>query len=231
MSARGARRRGSKTAAATQYLSFSEMTLVQSHGRWTLTEAQSIELFSGLRDDLEKLSLGAYFAELLEAVADEDNPNPEILGLGLNALFALSEGKKPLLLVKAAFEMRLMCLAGFEPMLSCCAVCGNREPDHPSLSAAGGTLCCSACKQKTMGTKLPLCPGSLAALRHITGCDSKRIFSFAVGQATLLQLSEISELYALTQLDRGFQTLDFYKSVRSPLDTCSEDMGDCNESV
>jgi DNA repair protein RecO (recombination protein O) len=76
VSARGARRRGSKTAAATQYLSFSEMTLVQSHGRWTLPEAQSIELFSGLRDDLEKLSLGAYFAELLEAVADEDNPSP-----------------------------------------------------------------------------------------------------------------------------------------------------------
>lgn len=74
--AKGARRRGSKTAAGTQLFTFSEMTLYSGRGGWTLTETRSIEQFQGLRDDIEKLALGAYFAEMLESLSDEDTPKP-----------------------------------------------------------------------------------------------------------------------------------------------------------
>ncbi len=127
VSARGAMRRGSKLAAAVQPLAFSDMTLYHSRDRWTLTEAQTIELFDGLSADLKLLALGSYFAELMEAVSDEDSPNPALLNLGLNALFLLSENEKNPLLIKAAFEMRLMCLAGYEPAVSECAVCGRDD--------------------------------------------------------------------------------------------------------
>jgi DNA repair protein RecO len=120
-------RRGSKLAAAVQPLAFSDMTRYHSRDRWTLTEAQTIELFDGLSADLKLLALGSYFAELMEAVSDEDSPNPALLNLGLNALFLLSENEKNPLLIKAAFEMRLMCLAGYEPAVSECAVCGRDD--------------------------------------------------------------------------------------------------------
>ena len=93
VSAKGARRKGSKTAAATQLLCFSEMTLSENRDRYTLTEARPIEMFEGLRFALEKLALGSYFAQVLEAASDEDMPNPELLSLGLNALYVLSEDK------------------------------------------------------------------------------------------------------------------------------------------
>ena len=102
VSAKGARRKGSRIAAATQLFAFSDMTLSHNRDRWTLTEAQCIESFSGLSDELERAALGAYFCELLEAVSDEA-PNPEILSLGLNALYALGQEKKPEAIVKAAF--------------------------------------------------------------------------------------------------------------------------------
>ena len=57
--ARGALRKSSKTAAATQQLTYSEMTLFGNRGRWTVNEASVKEAFSGLRMDMEALSLGS----------------------------------------------------------------------------------------------------------------------------------------------------------------------------
>ena len=90
--ARGALRKSSRTAAATQQLTYSEMTLFGNRGKWTVNEAQVKEGFDGLRGDMEKLALGAYFAECMEALSVEDQPEPALLQLGLNCLYALSRG-------------------------------------------------------------------------------------------------------------------------------------------
>ena len=50
--ARGALRKSSKTAAATQQLTYSEMTLFGNLGRWTVNEATMKEGFDGLRTDI-----------------------------------------------------------------------------------------------------------------------------------------------------------------------------------
>ena len=39
------------------------------------------------------------------------------------------------------------------------------------------------------------------------------LLSFEIGQENLEKLSNLSEAYLLTQLERGFTTLDFYKSL------------------
>ena len=84
--AKGARSRRSRVTAATQFLAYSEMTLTERRGWQILSEANTIELFSGVREDLERLSLASYFAELTDAVTYEDLPAGEILPLLLNAL-------------------------------------------------------------------------------------------------------------------------------------------------
>ena len=215
VSAKGARRRGSKTAAATQFLAFSELTLCETRGRFTLTEARSLELFEGLRQDIELLSLGSYFAEALEATSDEDSPGTEILSLGLNALFALAEGKRPPELVKAAFETRLAALAGFEPMLDACAVCGKEDPEAPSLSLNGGALHCRSCRPAGAGMSAELCRDSLFAMRYIISADPKRVFSFTIAGAARERLCRAAEAYLLAQLGHSFRTLDFYRSIKS----------------
>jgi DNA repair protein RecO (recombination protein O) len=214
VSARGALRRGSRLAAASQLFAYSHMTLYHSRDRWTMTEAQTVELFSGLSAEVDILALGSYFAELLEAVSDEDSPNPEVLSLGLNALYALSRNKKNPLLVKAAFETRLMCLAGFEPLLAGCAVCGKTEPDEPQLDLNGGAVCCGGCLPDSGNGTAQLDPASLDALRYVTSCGAKKVFSFKLPDDALALLSRASEAYVSAQLDRTFKTLEYYKSVK-----------------
>ena len=151
--ARGARRKGSRVAAACQLLAYSEMTLYE-RGQWTMLDAaNTIELFGGLRQDLTALSLAAYFAELTEAVAD--GCGGDVLPLLLNALYALSALRKPPQLVKPAFQLRLMALAGYEPMADACALCGAPEPENPMLDVVHGVVHCGKCREKG-GLSLPL---------------------------------------------------------------------------
>lgn len=87
--ARGARRKGSRIAAGSELLAFSELVLYQRGNWYYLDEASTISLFDGIRQDIELLSLASYFAEMTECVTAEDEPVPEILSLLLNSLYAL----------------------------------------------------------------------------------------------------------------------------------------------
>lgn len=206
--ARGARRKNCKFAAAAQSLAYSEWTLCQRKDWHYASDASTLELFGGLRGDLPALALGCYMAELTEAVCPEAVPAPELLRHLLNGLYALSALHKPPALVKPAFELRLLCLAGYEPLADACAVCGREDPENPVLDAVQGVIRCQSC-----GGGRPLCRDSLAALRHIVYGDPRRLYSFRLGGEPLRRLSAASEAFLHAQLERSFATLDFYKSV------------------
>ena len=215
VSAKGVRRRGSKLAAATQFLSYAEMTLFCNRNRWTLTEARPIALFEGLREDVELLALGAYFAELLEVLSDAETAVPEMLSLGLNGLYALSESLRPAMLVKAAFELRLVSMAGFAPLLDGCAGCGAADINSAYLDLSGGVIYCENCVSKGTGKCLPLRRGALSAARHIAEADVRRVFSFSLGEEALKQLADACEAYAVHQLDHEYGSLSYYKRITS----------------
>ena len=188
--ARGCRKKGSAIAAGCQLLAWSEMVLYDYQGRWSVKESATQRLFQGVRDDVQRLALGCYFAEVAELLAVEGLPSPELLSLTLNSLHALDKmPEKPLPLVKSAFEWKAMALAGYEPLLEDGKVRGE-------------------------GISLPLPPPALAALEHILHGDPRRLFSFQLGEEPLKQLAGASEAYLRTQLERGFSTLDYYKSLR-----------------
>jgi DNA repair protein RecO (recombination protein O) len=214
--ARGCRRKGSPVAACAQLLAWSDMTLFEYKDHYTLTEGSTIALFRHMREDLEKLALGSYFAQVVETVAEEGRPQPELLSLLLNSLYALDALDRPLPLVKAAFELRLLCVAGYAPLVDACPVCGADDPEGAQLNLTDGALHCAACRgEMGGGISMPLTGGAVAALRHIVCGEPKRLFSFRVDRESLRQLSDAAEAFLLTQLERGFQTLDFYKQLQS----------------
>lgn len=212
LKARGLRRKNSPLIAPCQLLAYGEFTLFEYRGQYTINEAHSIELFQGLRRDLTKLSLGTYFAQAAELISQEDLPNPELQSLVLNCLYALGKLELPQEQIKAVFELRAACLAGYTPDLYGCHVCGSQTPDLFDLSA--GHLECKKCRSAlSTGIRLPVTPALLEAMQFICLCEPKKLFSFRVGPDTLKMLSGLTEAYLLTQLEQGFSTLDFYKSL------------------
>lgn len=213
VSARASRKKGGGISAAAQMLVWSEMTLYEYRQRWSLKEAVTQREFRGVRKDLDRFALACYFAEVIDQLAPELLPAPELLALILNALYALENLDRPQELIKAAFELRAMCLAGYEPMLQGCAVCGQ-EPVQPYFHLREGVLHCKDCSAGP-GENVPLCRDSLAAMRHIIQTPAKRLYSFRLGREAQGRLSRACEGFLLTQMDRSFHTLEFYKQIRA----------------
>lgn len=210
VTARGCQKRNSTTAAACQILVWSEFVLSEYNGRWTVKEVAIDMPFLSLTQDIVRLSLGCYFAEVSEILSIEEVPQQDLLSLVLNCLYVLDKKKNlPLDMVKAVFELRAACQSGYEPMLDGCSFCGEFPPDNPQLSLEHGTIHCKACG----GKGYPLSNNTLAALLFVTQAPPKKIFQFELDSYT--DLGTLSEKYLLAQLDRPFKTLDFYKKINA----------------
>lgn len=214
VSARGCRKKDSPIASACQLLAWAEFTLYEFRGMWSVKETASERLFDGVRKDLDKLALASYLVEVTETLAEEGQPEPGLLSMTLNCLHAMDKLNLSLIQVKTAFEWHSMALAGYEPQIERCGVCFREQPGEPHIHLGEGTVHCAACRDRLgEGISMPLTPSALAALRHIIWGPRKRMLSFRLDGDGLRRLSEASEAYLMTRLERGFRTLDFYRSI------------------
>lgn len=212
LKARGLRRKNSPLAAVCQLLVFGEFSVFEYRGKYNINEAVVLNLFQGLRNDLERLSLASYFAQVAEVLSQEDSPTPELQSLLLNCLYALASLDLPTDQVKAVFELRSISLSGFMPDLVGCHVCGSQTPERFDLSS--GLLECAHCRDaSSQGIRLPIDASVLDAMRYICYCNPKKLFSFQMNNQSLQRLSALTESFLSTQLERGFPALTFYKSL------------------
>ena len=208
---RGAKSVNNRKNSSTGMFCFSKLCLYKTKESYIIDEAEPIELFFELRNDLEKLSLAQYFSELIMTLVQEDEPAEEYLRLILNSLHFLAKGKMPTEQVKAITELRLMCIAGYMPNLVACDRCGEYETNTMYFDVEDGLLYCENCMSNSM--LFPLDIGLIKALRHIAFSDFEKIYSFKMEEQALPDLSYITEKYLLSKLQRNFKTLEFYKDI------------------
>lgn len=206
----------SPNSPATGLLCYSEFTLYKSKkDYYTVENSRLSNMFSDLKKELTRLSLAEYFCEIAAAVCPTEQEAEEHLRLLLNALYLLSKGEVPQLLIKSAVEMRLASISGYMPDLLMCPRCGVYESDEMYFLLSGQLLC-KACFEKSplpQGAKISK---SIAlALRHLVFSEDKKLFSFSLSEDSLERLSDITENYLSRKVERDFATLQFYKTVRS----------------
>lgn len=211
LAAHGALSKKSRIAAATQQLTYAELTLFAKDGRYSVREAVTREAFAGLRSELERFALGTYLAECLELFASEGQPEPDLLQLGLNSLYAVSEGIGGLKKVKAAFELRLAGLEGYAPATDSCAVCGRADIQEPVFLPDEEMTVCRKCRKDRRS--LPLSDAALTAMRHILNAAPKKMLSFSLEDADLDLLAKVSENWLLHCTGREISSLQYYRNL------------------
>ncbi len=213
--ARGARRMKSTLAPATGLLCYSRMVLFKHRERYSVDKADINAVFFGIRQDIEKLALASYMAQLCAELIPEGEQDEDYLRLMLNSLHLLEKDKRSADFIKPLFELRLLSMAGYMPNLVSCRGCACYEADPMYFLPQSGQLTCGGCMTPQDTGALPLSPGVLTAMRYIIYSDFQRLFNFALPPEGLKVLSKTCQTYLLTQLDRGFTSLDFLESVRS----------------
>ena len=209
---RGVRAKNARYNGAVRLFCYSEFTLYASREKYKLHEAAEISSFWGLTQDIEGYALGCYFAELILLFCTE--PCPPITTLALYAFHALCRQKQPFPLIKAAFELRLLCECGFMPQLQECGVCGRELPGAALFSVTQGGICCPDCAKKSGGNWLVLPAGTLAAMRHMLDCTPAKLFSFTLGKESAQALARAAEQNMLYYTQKEPDSLKLYQSLQ-----------------
>lgn len=233
--AKGARSIKSHFITSAQLMCYSELTFYEREGRRWLREASPIEVFYPIRLDIEGFALAQYFFSICCELFPDGNADgaADMLRLLLNSLYAIMTDLRPQPLIKAAFEFKAMALSGFAPDLDGCAECGAVDSPYMLLDLAGGTLRCEKCVERAIredinqslisrteeerrgaAASFSLSPELLGLLRFIAAAPIKRFLSFEAEGAVAAQLGAVCENYLCNQLERGFETLDFWHSLR-----------------
>ena len=211
--AAGAKNIKNPKSTATGLLTYSQFVLYRSREKYVVDEAHAKEVFIGLRSDVEKLALAQYFCELAGAVVQEEERAEEQLRLLLNSIYILSKDILCAAQIKAIFELRLMALSGFTPDLIGCASCRCYEHEKMSFFPDDGVLLCGDCAGAVPKARIITGLGATAAMRHCIYSEFDKLFDFTIKDVSLDIFAKAAEQYTLSQTDRGFATLDFYKTL------------------
>ncbi len=208
----GGRNPKNKNVSATGLLCYSDFSIDKTgKGAYIIREATAKEVFFGLREDIIRLSLAQYFAELAYELSPREENSDEFLRLFLNSIYFISEAKRDVGIIKAATELRVLSLAGYMPSLVACDSCGQYESSIMFFSPSSGKIWCENCKSEE--NTLTVSSSVVAAMRHICFSPPEKIYSFILSKDCLAALNAVSEKYLKSVTMRTYKTLDFYKMM------------------
>ena len=138
--AKGIRRTQSKFGARLEPFTHVSLMLYQGRSLDTVTQAEILSPFRGVRDDFDRFSAGETMLETADKVAEDHERNVPLFLLLLNGLRALEARPADPAAVAESFLLKLLSLSGFHPSLSACASCGS--PAVASFNTPqGGAVC------------------------------------------------------------------------------------------
>ncbi len=201
--AKGARRPKSMLMAATQFLCFGEYMLYSNSKSYNMNSCEIIELFYNIRTDFEKLNYVALITKIVNDVTDENQNTYKILQLFLNTLYMISETDKNMDLILSIFEIRLLCILGFMPIVDKCAQCSSPE-NIESFSLKDNGFKCNICDRQDKGA-IKISEATQNAIKYIVKAPAKKLFSFNISEENIKQLEIISKIYLNNKLEKEYK--------------------------
>ena len=159
--AKGVRKTKSRFGSRLEPLSHASLLLYQGRELDIVTQAESLDHFRSIREDLDRMGDALTLLEVVDQVAQEREPNPRLYQMLVGALRALAAHRSALLV--PGFFWKLLSLEGAHPRLEECAGCGSEGPMVAFDLLEGGVLC-HGCRRG-----LPVSAEALALLRRILG--------------------------------------------------------------
>lgn len=163
--AKGVRKTRSRFGSRLEPMSHVALQLYEGRTFDTITQAEVLDHFRPVREDLDRMAKATSLLEAVDVVAQEREPNPRLYQMLVGALRSLSSSDSPLLV--AAFFLKLLAIEGFHPVLDRCVSC-RASGDTATLAGfdadSGGALCRACCRGPGV---IPMSPPALVLMRNV----------------------------------------------------------------
>jgi len=223
--AKGSRRASSRLVGTTELFTQSRLLLATSKSLDIITQCEIRDSFPRLRDDLERLARATYVCELLDVFSMERDATAsrEVFQLTVAALRLLQREPAHRYFdgVVHAYELRLLTMLGYAPVLDRCARCGgpiNRLPVAFSPSM-GGTLCNADRGQSA--DAITLTEDSLAALQSLARANSEALLVLRPTAKAAADVDRALRWFIRVRAERAIKSADFLDSLRVAAATAS----------
>ena len=149
--AKGAKRPKSKLGARIQMCIANQLMLFEGKNLDTIAQAQSLNTFSKIRYDLDKMSYSMYIAELVNTFCskqyNQDENYEEIYDLIFSAYqrIANSNSKEEIMLATLKFQIKLMNFLGWGLDFNYCSICQKEIETDSYFSYSEGNFLCPQC--------------------------------------------------------------------------------------
>ena len=211
--AKGVRRPTSKLAGHVEPLTYSTLLLAQGRELDIVTQAETLEPLTPLREDLERLGRGLYAAELVDRFSPDRQEAYPLFRLLLETLRRLATCDD-LDLVLRYFEVQLLDELGYRPQLDRCVSCDAAlEPTTNFWSAASGGVLCPACAaDEPLARELSL--GALKVLRLLQRGSFGDAARVRIAAALAQELERHLGEYIRYVLERDVRSAAFLDTLR-----------------
>ena len=142
--AKGIRKTKSRLGGRLEPLTHVTMICWRGRELDVVNQVEAIEHFKAIRGDLERVPVAMTMLEVVDQVALERHPMPEMFRMLVGALRTLEERPSPALL--GSFLWKLLVMEGVGPSLDQCAVCGL-EGELVAFDAGEGGFLCRSCRR------------------------------------------------------------------------------------
>lgn len=212
--AKGARRPGSRLGGHVDLLTHANLLLARGRNFEIVTQAETVEPFLGLRDDLWRAGLGYQIAELVDRMTEEGNEDRALFDALLAALQRIDRDADPEPAAQL-FEMALLDRLGYRPQLHTCLGCGAtlQRADSYYSPSAGGVLC-PLCGPRD-ATARPLSANTFALLRLLQSGDYPTLTRVRKSEALRREADEVLRNQVRYLLERDLKSSAFLTRVRA----------------
>jgi DNA repair protein RecO (recombination protein O) len=203
LAARGIRRPSSRKAGHLEPYTSTRLLVARGRNLDTISQAEALDSFQGLRRDEGAIAVAALMAELVDRLTVEDEAQPavlDLLTLSLGLLGSDSDNRR----ILVVFEAMLLRELGYRPELERCLRCGETlEAGAHAFDFDGGGIVCAKCRAGAFGAR-PISLNALKLYRLIDRGELGRAFKIRIDEETLAELDHVLEEYARRIAGRDF---------------------------
>ncbi len=211
--AKGVRKIRSRKAGHLEPFTHVNLYLAKGRNLDIITQAETIDPFLGLRENLERVAYASYVMELLDRFTYEEGQNVGLFRLLANTLSRL-ENQSNTETVVHFFEVRLLDLLGFRPQLFECVECGNEiiEQDQYFSPLLGGVLCpkCGNFRGEAWQVEKDV----LRYFRHLQRSKWGQLADIVIPSSIESKLADLVTKYFTYLLERKLNSPTFLREVK-----------------
>jgi len=212
--AKGVRKIRSRKAGHLEPFTRVNLFLAKGRNMDIITQAETIDPYMGLRQDLQRVAFASYVVEVLDRFTYEEGQNVSIFHLLAETLSRLESQDNPETVVHY-YEVRLLDLLGFRPQLFECIDCGQEIlPESQYFSPLAGGVACPRCGgRRSEAWKVD--QDVLRYLRHLQRSKWSQVEKLEIPVKTEAGLADLVERYLTYLLERKLNTPQFLREIQS----------------